>query len=267
MTLGPGATEAWRERVDPAHLTIWDRLVERMRSNSAAAGLPDDLSFNEVQLAVLYTAEARGLLKLDGMDTARPGMRFSPKGAEHEAVILGLAGGDVQQWMNAVRAVNGEAAIENVDTYYDELLENEQKNRDAREQAAAPGLDSGSADQVWQHLAQMAALDTAGKVERRVLTASDGRVVSFAWFPKGLGDALSQLASDPEKFAVFSSGVGVAVVAPFVFVVEALLQRAEHDAQSSGFLAAWDPTQPNPDGLAAELLRLANKPSAPQETD
>ena len=55
--------KTWRERLAPATVATWDRLVAVARSAVASEGLPEGLGLAETVATVAAVAEAKGILR------------------------------------------------------------------------------------------------------------------------------------------------------------------------------------------------------------
>ena len=246
---------SWRDAVAAKHLTDWDALVARLETDGV--GLPDGVLLPDVQMAVLHVGEAKGLLKLEGIETDRPGLYFSPLGEPFEAELMALVGGDVAAWAPAVRAVRDAGATDGAAGYFSTLEDNAKLNAERGATvggtAASTGLDGRTRDEVWERLKKHVALVEGGTAVWTVVERTRGRAIAIV--PTGMEPVLETLDLAVDRFTAFQSAYGhECIVAPLHFL-SALMSEVAASHSWSAEIA----THTEPDAVWAALCAMAKK--------
>ena len=264
----------WMNRVaDPDVLASWELLSRAARSALPKAGPPDGMTVGDIIMTVMEVAQAKGLIRLrvpdDGDELVDA--EVTPLGVPVLSHLVPLAGGSLEDWGAAVRAVDASAAHANPAELFAAL--------DAQRSAPAPDLEPvGDVSGLWPHVAMAVRALRRGTLRMALIRdGAGGGLEAVAFFspatevevpPEGLPD-WSPPGSDP-----FFVSVGPLVAAAFEAArAMGLIHLAEVRGQpypvaspgEDATLAVLNSFHPASDtehdvsGLLALLDRLANR--------
>ena len=278
---------SWRDRVGATYLETWDALVAH--ATTGADALPEALPAWDAQQAVLYVAQAKGLMELDGMGTERPSLALTAIGCQYEDALMGAAQGDPATMMRAVIAlenVAGGAAEPSPELTVHERPAEQSPQADltrnkarrwtlrgstAGPQVRAPGDARGSPPlpakltreppnetdrHIWSILVQHETRRRAGDSEQ--VLAGGEAAPALAWVPSGMSQALEELDLHPGRVRVFQATDGKECL---VMPIGALLGVMVQQAEQQGLIAV----ESDPQGMV--ILPIAGQEQAHQVLD
>lgn len=171
----------WQNRIPEDVLNRWERIELAARSSTDIDGLPSDVGFDDLTIAVFRVAQAKGLVRLNGDGTPDQNINVTPRGSNVLPLLLSLGQGNVEGWPRIVRAVAEAEADPDPDATFKELDAKKETMKPAYVTTRLPpDVASWLARQVRRFQREYHA-DRA----TRSLFAPDGRAVGVAWWKNG----------------------------------------------------------------------------------
>lgn len=177
----------WRSRIDEPHRAHWDLLEAAAReAPDGGPELPEGVADDELVLAALHAAQARGLLRLsaDG-----GGLQLTPLGEAVEHHLVSLASCQLDAWRVAVCAVAETPGHEDPDAYFAAL----EGDGPPVPETSGSAFPADAARQIWALVEEMETARHAGQQAQVLVDAPGGGRAGVCWVPAGEAAAVETL--------------------------------------------------------------------------